>query len=160
MDLFETVLLILLVVVSVSLGGLVLIQQSKGADIGAAFGSGAANTLFGSSGATSFIVKFTAALAIGYFLIAFGLAYTAKERADSLKSFEIESLPAMVQDGDAIPTDDGADASDEEQGAQDIGLPLEGDDMPDLQTPPMENVEGNQESSSSNDEETKDLPDF
>ena len=161
MDLFETVLLILLVIVSVSLGGLVLIQQSKGADIGAAFGSGAANTLFGSSGATSFIVKFTAALAIGYFLIAFGLAYTAKERADSLKSFEIESLPAMVQDGDVIPADQGTeDGSDEEQSAQDIELPLEGDDMPDLQTPPMESAEGNQESSNSNDDENADLPDF
>ncbi|MCY3885029.1 MAG: preprotein translocase subunit SecG [Gammaproteobacteria bacterium] len=160
MDLFETVLLILLVIVSVSLGGLVLIQQSKGADIGAAFGSGAANTLFGSSGATSFIVKFTAALAIGYFLIAFGLAYTAKERADSLKTFEIESLPAIVQDGDAIPTDESADASSEEQGTQDIGLPLEGDDMPDLQSPPMEDVEGIPESSDSNDDETADLPDF
>lgn len=160
MDLFETVLLILLVIVSVSLGGLVLIQQSKGADIGAAFGSGAANTLFGSSGATSFIVKFTAALAIGYFLIAFGLAYTAKERADSLKSFEMESLPSMVQEGDVIPTDEDSDGSADEQSTQDVELPLEGDDMPDLQTPPMENAEGNQESSNSNDDENADLPDF
>ena len=158
MELFETVLLILLVIVSVSLGGLVLIQQSKGADIGAAFGSGAANTLFGSSGATSFIVKFTAALAIGYFLIAFGLAYTAKERADSLNSFEIESLPAMVQDGDAIPSDEEADSTPVEPDAQEVQLPLEGDDMPDLQTPSVDNAQGDEESSSSGDEE--ELPDF
>lgn len=160
MELFETVLLILLVVVSVSLGGLVLIQQSKGADIGAAFGSGAANTLFGSSGATSFIVKFTAALAIGYFLIAFGLAYTAKERADSLKSYEIESLPAMVQDGDAIPSDEGADTTTDEQDPQDVQLPLEGDDMPDLQTPSMEGAQDSEDSSSSSEENTEELPDF
>lgn len=159
MELFETVLLILLVIVSVSLGGLVLIQQSKGADIGAAFGSGAANTLFGSSGATSFIVKFTAALAIGYFLIAFGLAYTAKERADSLKSFEIENLPAMVQDGDAIPSDVEADSTPVEPDVQDVQLPLEGDDMPDLQTPSVDNAQGAEESSSSSDDE-EELPDF
>lgn len=159
MELFETVLLILLVIVSVSLGGLVLIQQSKGADIGAAFGSGAANTLFGSSGATSFIVKFTAALAIGYFLIAFGLAYTAKERADSLKSYEVESLPAMVQDGDAIPSDEEADSTPVEPDAQDVQLPLEGDDMPDLQTPSVDNAQGAEESSSSSDDE-EELPDF
>ena len=159
MELFETVLLILLVIVSVSLGGLVLIQQSKGADIGAAFGSGAANTLFGSSGATSFIVKFTAALAIGYFLIAFGLAYTAKERADSLKSFEIENLPAMVQDGDAIPSDEEADSTPVEPDVQDVQLPLEGDDMPDLQTPSVDNAQGAEESSSSSDDE-EELPDF
>lgn len=159
MELFETVLLILLVIVSVSLGGLVLIQQSKGADIGAAFGSGAANTLFGSSGATSFIVKFTAALAIGYFLIAFGLAYTAKERADSLKSFEIENLPAMVQDGDAIPSDEEADSTPVEPDVQDVQLPLEGDDMPDLQTPSVDSAQGAEESSSSSDDE-EELPDF
>ena len=48
MDVIEIVLLILLVVVCIALGALVLIQQGRGSDIGAAFGSGAANTLFGS----------------------------------------------------------------------------------------------------------------
>lgn len=159
MELFETVLLILLVIVSVSLGGLVLVQQSKGADIGAAFGSGAANTLFGSSGATSFIVKFTAALAIGYFLIAFGLAYTAKERADSLNSYEIENMSPMVQDGDEIPADESGDSTSDETDVLEIELPLEGDDMPDLQSPSIQNVQDNQESSES-DDETAELPDF
>ncbi len=132
MELFETILLILLVVVSVSLGALVLIQQSKGADIGAAFGSGAANTLFGSSGATSFVVKFTATLAIGYFLIAFGLAFTAKERADSLKGFTTESLPSLQQVGDDLmgPDEDQTDAVGDDE--TDLGLPLEGDDMPEF----------------------------
>ena len=47
----ETVLLILLIVDALALIGLVLIQQSKGADVGAAFGSGSAGTMFGPSGA-------------------------------------------------------------------------------------------------------------
>ncbi|MCY4143010.1 MAG: preprotein translocase subunit SecG [Gammaproteobacteria bacterium] len=132
MELFETILLILLVVVSVSLGALVLIQQSKGADIGAAFGSGAANTLFGSSGATSFVVKFTATLAIGYFLIAFGLAFTAKERADSLKGFDTDSLPSLQQVGDDLmgPEEDQMETVGDDE--TDLGLPLEGDDLPDF----------------------------
>ncbi|MXW07028.1 MAG: preprotein translocase subunit SecG, partial [Gammaproteobacteria bacterium] len=77
MEIIEIVLLILLVVVCIALGALVLIQQGRGSDIGAAFGSGAANTIFGSSGATPFLVKFTAMLAIGFFVVTFGLAYTA-----------------------------------------------------------------------------------
>ena len=81
MSTFESVLMMLLVVDSVALVVLVLIQQGKGADVGAAFGSGSANTVFGSGGSASFLTKLTVWLAIGFFCIAFGLAYTAKERA-------------------------------------------------------------------------------
>ena len=160
MELFETVLLILLVLISVSLGALVLIQQSKGADIGAAFGGGAANTLFGSSGATSFVVKFTAALAIGYFLIAFGLAYTAKERADNMRGFNIEDVPELQQEGD-VPlgsTEDSAsDAGDE---IPDIGLPSEGDDMPVLPDTTSDDTDSSGESSPLTTEEGSEIPDI
>ena len=85
MENLETVLLILLVADAVALAALILMQQGKGADIGAAFGSGGANTVFGSAGSASFLMKLTTWLAIGFFLISFGLAYTAKERAASLR---------------------------------------------------------------------------
>ncbi len=88
----ETVLLILLVVDAVALGALVLIQQGKGADVGAAFGSGSANTVFGSAGSASFLTKTTVWLAIGFFAISFGLAYTAKQRADAMRAV---SLPPV-----------------------------------------------------------------
>ncbi len=81
MSTFETVLMMLLVVDALALAALVLLQQGKGADIGAAFGSGSSNTVFGSGGSASFLTKLTVFLAIGFFLISFGLAYTAKERA-------------------------------------------------------------------------------
>jgi len=84
-DTLETVLLILLIVDAVALAVLVLLQQGKGADIGAAFGSGSANTLFGAQGTTSFITKATAWLAIGFFFIAFGLAYAAREKANTIR---------------------------------------------------------------------------
>ena len=54
MTTLETALLIALVIDSLALGGLVLLQQGKGADIGAAFGSGGSNTVFGGAGSTSF----------------------------------------------------------------------------------------------------------
>ena len=85
MENLETVLLILLVADAVALAALILMQQGKGADIGAAFGSGGSNTVFGSAGSASFLMKLTTWLAIGFFLISFGLAYTAKERAASLR---------------------------------------------------------------------------
>ena len=96
MENLETVLLILLVADAVALAALILMQQGKGADIGAAFGSGGANTVFGSAGSASFLMKLTTWLAIGFFLISFGLAYTAKERAASLRGI---GMPVVENTG-------------------------------------------------------------
>ncbi|MEE2783799.1 MAG: preprotein translocase subunit SecG [Pseudomonadota bacterium] len=93
----ESILLALLVLDAIALTVLVLLQQGKGADVGAAFGSGSSNTMFGSLGAASFFTKATAWLAIGFFVITFCLAYVAKERANQLGTVGIpsatESLP-------------------------------------------------------------------
>lgn len=102
----ETVLLALLVADAVALATLVLMQHGKGADVGAAFGSGGANTVFGSAGSASFLTRATAWLAIGFFLIAFGLAYTAKERAAELDDVgvpQVQSAPTAPRD-DAPPS--------------------------------------------------------
>ena len=61
-------LLILQVVLGLSIIGLVLLQQGKGADMGAAFGAGSAGTVFGSRGGGSFLTRTTAILAAGFFL--------------------------------------------------------------------------------------------
>lgn len=60
--------LILHVLVAITIIGLVLIQHGKGADIGAAFGSGASNTVFGSQGTGSFLFKLTGGLALAFFV--------------------------------------------------------------------------------------------
>lgn len=86
MSTIELVLRMLLVADAIALAALVLLQQGRGADVGAAFGSGSANTMFGSTGSASFLTKLTVWLAIGFFLISFGLAWTAKERAASAGS--------------------------------------------------------------------------
>lgn len=69
------VFLTLYILLAIALIVLVLIQHGKGADIGAAFGSGASNTVFGSQGSGGFLFKLTGALAIGFFLIALMLGY-------------------------------------------------------------------------------------
>ena len=111
MNIVETVLLILLVVDALALGALVLVQQGKGADVGAAFGAGGANTLFGSAGSTSFLTKMTAWLAIGFFLISFGLAYTAKERANSMRSLGLPLIdsPLLDESTESEPVDSDSD---------------------------------------------------
>jgi preprotein translocase subunit SecG len=68
-------ILLIHVLVAIILVGLVLIQHGKGADIGASFGSGASNTVFGSQGTGSFLFKFTGALAVTFFLTSVTLSY-------------------------------------------------------------------------------------
>jgi len=93
MSTLETVLLMILVIDAIALIALILIQQGKGADVGAAFGSGGANTVFGSAGSASFLTKMTAWLSIGLFVISFALAYTAKERAAGMGDEGIPQTP-------------------------------------------------------------------
>jgi len=70
-------LLIIHVLVCLGIVGLVLIQHGKGADAGAAFGSGASGTVFGSGGSASFLTKLTAMLAVGFFATSMVLAMFA-----------------------------------------------------------------------------------
>jgi preprotein translocase subunit SecG len=69
-------------ILCVILVGLVLVQQGKGADLGAAFGSGSSNSVFGASGATSFITKLTTGIAVSFMITSILLInlYTAHIR--------------------------------------------------------------------------------
>lgn len=69
----EKVLLVVHVFIAVGLIGLVLIQHGKGADAGAAFGSGASSTVFGARGSASFLTRLTAILATLFFISSFVL---------------------------------------------------------------------------------------
>ncbi len=82
MDWLETLVVVVHVIIAVALVGLVLIQQGKGADAGAAFGGGASQTVFGSQGSGSFLTRFTTILAIVFFVTSFSLAVFAKQRAE------------------------------------------------------------------------------
>ena len=101
MSTLETVLLSLLVVDAVALIVLILVQQGKGADVGAAFGSGSSNTVLGSAGGGNLMTRITTWLAIAFFLIAFGLAYTAKERAAQVNSL---GIPQEVEGAIELPS--------------------------------------------------------
>ena len=111
MSTLETVLLSLLVIDALALIALVLIQQGKGADVGAAFGSGSSNTVFGSSGGATAMTRITTWLSIGFFVIAFGLAYTAKERSEQANQLGIPQVVDKAGDdsGDQLDLSSGTD---------------------------------------------------
>jgi len=77
MSIWVTVVLIVHVVVAIGIIGLVLLQHGKGADVGAAFGSGSSGSLFGSTGSANFLSRVTSALAVIFFLTSLGLTYLA-----------------------------------------------------------------------------------
>lgn len=76
---FHTLILVAHVVVAIALIALVLLQQGKGADAGAAFGSGSSATMFGSRGSASFLSRTTAILATVFFFTSLTLAYFANQ---------------------------------------------------------------------------------
>ena len=71
----ETAIWILHTLAALCVIGLVLMQHGKGADMGAAFGSGSAGSLFGSTGSANFLSRMTATLAAVFFLTSLGLTY-------------------------------------------------------------------------------------
>jgi len=79
----QPLIIVLHVLTCISLIALVLVQQGKGADIGAAFGGGASNTVFGSPGASSFLFKLTGVLAAVFFATSLGLSYIASQHEKS-----------------------------------------------------------------------------
>lgn len=83
MGFLESALLVVHLIVAVSLCGLVLLQHGKGADMGAAFGSGSSGSLFGASGSANFLSRTTAALAAVFFLSSLGLTYLATTHTKS-----------------------------------------------------------------------------
>ncbi|MEN9775368.1 MAG: hypothetical protein RL322_2438 [Pseudomonadota bacterium] len=76
---------------------LVLIQHGKGADMGAAFGSGSSGSLFGATGSANFLSRATAALATVFFVVTLGLAFVGYQRPQAPASV-MESAPSATPD--------------------------------------------------------------
>ena len=98
-----TLMLIVHVVTALGIIGLVLLQHGKGADVGAAFGSGASGSLFGATGSANFLSRATAMLAVIFFMTSLGLAYVATHKPresggvmDAVKETPVPSVPGQV----------------------------------------------------------------
>ena len=108
-----TVLLVIYLLAAVGIIGLVLIQQGKGADMGASFGAGASNTVFGAGGSGNFLTRMTAVFATAFFVISLVLGNmsthkTESQWVDPLQGHVVEQADSSVSDisapkGDEIP---------------------------------------------------------
>ena len=83
--------------VCVLLIGFVVLQQGKGAEAGAAFGSGASQTVFGSQGSTTFLTKSTAILATLFFLICLGLTYFTVQANKKNSVLDLSTVPQQKE---------------------------------------------------------------
>ncbi|MBI5450070.1 MAG: preprotein translocase subunit SecG [Gammaproteobacteria bacterium] len=93
----HTLLVVIHLALSVTLIGLVLIQRGKGAEIGAAFGSGASTTVFGSQGSASFLTRTTGIVATLFFITSLVLAYFATQHAERTSSIADLATQAPAQ---------------------------------------------------------------
>lgn len=120
MDYLFSTVLVIHILAAISVIGLVLVQHGKGADMGAAFGSGASGSLFGATGSANFLSRSTAVLAAVFFVTSLSLAYIASHKPkttgsvmqDAVKS-EAVSVPApAAADKAGIPVDSGSKSKD------------------------------------------------
>ena len=126
MTTLETILLTLLSIDAIALTVLVLLQQGKGADVGAAFGSGSSNTVFGASGSAPFLTKLTTWLSIVFFAITFGIAYLAKERVASVDTEGIPQINVERGNNEAIDlplSKDSSGRDEDEMESRDDSIP-------------------------------------
>lgn len=103
LEIFETLILVIHVLAALSIIGLVLIQQGKGADMGSGFGAGASSTVFGSSGAGNFLSRTTTFIAIAFFCTSFALAFFAKEKSVAARDLGIPSLIQQIPEQTELP---------------------------------------------------------
>ena len=101
----EQIVLVIHVIAATGLIGFILIQHGKGAEVGASFGSGASQTLFGSQGSGNFLTRATALLVTIFFVTSLTLGYLASHRA---KPKDLDELlkkvqPATVKQDNEIP---------------------------------------------------------
>ncbi len=122
MDLMETLVVVVHVVIAVALVGLILIQQGKGADAGAAFGGGGASqTVFGSQGSGSFLTRVTGVLALVFFITSFSLAIFAKQRAEVAGEAGVPTV--QESSAPAEEAGQGVDANENDEGGNGNAIP-------------------------------------
>ena len=135
----EQLILVLHILIALAIVALILLQQGKGADMGASFGAGGSQTLFGPTGGGNVLTQATAILATLFFVTSFGLAIIAKQKANAIadeqlmsEGARIEALAETVDPVESIPEAEGASDYIDQAAGYDSGLYAE-DDIPALE---------------------------
>ncbi len=126
MNMFSTIVVVIQVLSALAIIGLVLLQHGKGADMGAAFGSGASGSLFGATGSSNFLSKSTAAAAVLFFGATLALAFIGNRPAST--GGVMDRLPATTAPANAPAIDPSipAPASQGAPAAQGNSVPAQG----------------------------------
>jgi preprotein translocase subunit SecG len=106
----HTILLVIHFLIAAALIGLILLQRGKGADAGAAFGSGASSTVFGARGSASFLSRATAVLAALFFITSLSLAFTVSEKKEANSVTDLAAPPPSSSTAPAVPATPPSDA--------------------------------------------------
>lgn len=128
---FYEVLVIVYLIVAVMLIGFVLIQQGKGADMGASFGSGGSNTVFGSGGSGNFLTRTTAILATLFFVISLILGNQTADKEKSVDEWQNLEVPVVVDADSDVPVSQSVQGTDSD-------IPIA--DQPKTEQPKAEDV--------------------
>ncbi len=120
MNYLFSVVLVVHILAALGVIGLVLLQHGKGADMGAAFGSGASGSLFGATGAANFLSRTTAVLAAVFFVTSLSLAYIASNKPkttgsvmqDAVKSEAASTAIPVSSEAAKMPVDADSKAKD------------------------------------------------
>lgn len=120
MNWFFSLVLTIHILVAIAIIGLVLMQHGKGADMGAAFGSGASGSLFGATGSANFLSRTTGVLAAVFFATSLTLAYIGSNKPkttgslmqDTVQSQTVSQPAPVGGESPAVPADAGSKAKD------------------------------------------------
>src|SRR3989338_2931825 len=97
LHIMQQLILVLHVLVAIAIIALVLLQHGRGADVGASFGSGSSNTMFGSAGSMPFLMKLTAICAAVFFATSLALSYMASHEQKATNQLNMPAFPAQTQ---------------------------------------------------------------
>lgn len=100
----QSIITVLHVLVSIAIIILVLMQHGKGADVGATFGSGGSQTMFGSAGSMSFFMKITGLLAMVFFATSLILSYMASHQTAQPAFFQMQNKPLSMPPPTTAPS--------------------------------------------------------
>jgi len=103
MNTLLTFIIVVQVLSALVIIGLVLLQHGKGADMGAAFGSGASGSLFGATGSSNFLSKSTGVAAAIFFAATLGLAFIGNQHTSNTGGGIMDSLPAPTSNAPVAP---------------------------------------------------------
>ena len=99
----EKLVLVVHILAALSIIGLILLQQGKGAEAGASFGAGASQTVFGSQGSGNFFSRLTAIMATVFFVTSFGLAILASNKNEANVGADLPQIPAVQEQRGEMP---------------------------------------------------------